>query len=86
MILSLMALPPRGMRNSNHLSFQSGFVAGFFTVAYGTALSAKFQNKAQKLAYCGFVGLYFTEKAMHLPDFYKLQDFQMQILNFKTLK
>lgn len=40
-ILSLMALPPREMRNSNHLSFQSGFGAVIFTVPYGTVMKAK---------------------------------------------
>lgn len=36
-----MALPPRGMRNSNNLPFQSGFVALVFTVMYGAVFKAR---------------------------------------------
>lgn len=40
-ILSLMALSPREMRNSNNLPFQSGFVAFIITVPYGTIFKTK---------------------------------------------
>lgn len=47
-----MALPPRGMRNSNNLPFQSCFVAVIFTVPYGTVFKAKkLQNKVKKHVY-----------------------------------